>query len=83
MVFHLFSVEVGEIGLALTDGPTRHMEARDIYISSPSRGMTVTLQDMVVLLELHIDGPRVTRTDDRDWTMECERLLGITPPPTL
>jgi len=40
--------------------------------------MTVTLQDVVVLLGLCIDGPPVTGTDERDWVGECDRL----PPPT-
>ena len=42
--------------------------------------MTITLQDVAVLLGLHIDGPVVTRIDDRDWMFEYERLLGRLPP---
>ena len=41
--------------------------------------MTVTLQDVAVLVGLRIDGLPVTGTNDRDWAMECKRLLGITP----
>ena len=51
------------------------MEARDIHISSPSAEMIVTLQDMAVLLGLRVDGSPITGTNDRDWTVECERLL--------
>jgi len=43
--------------------------------------MTLTLQDAVVLLGIRIDGPPVTSTDERDW-VECDRLLGVVPPPT-
>ena len=42
--------------------------------------MTITLQDVAVLLELRIDGPPVTRTYERIWAGECERLLGMMPP---
>ena len=41
--------------------------------------MIFTLQDMVVLFGLGVDGPAVTRSDDRDWLIECESLLGVTP----
>ena len=34
--------------------------------------MTITLQDVVVILGLRIDGPKVTRSDDRDWDEEYE-----------
>ena len=56
------------------------MEARDIYFSSSSGGDDYYVTDVAVLLALHIDGPVVTRIDDRDWMFECERLLGILPP---
>ena len=32
---------------------------------------------MALLLDLRVDGPPVTGTDDRDRVMECERLLGV------
>ena len=44
--------------------------------------MTITLKDVAVLLGLSIDDPRITGTDDRDWAVECERLLCMAPPPT-
>ena len=44
--------------------------------------MTVTLQDVVVLLGLRIDGQPVTGTDERDWVGECDKLLGMVPPLT-
>jgi len=40
------------------------------------------LQDVTVLLGLRIDDPSVTGTDERIWTDECERLLGMVPPLT-
>ena len=45
------------------------------------REMTVTLQYVVTLLRLRINDPPVTKTDNRDWAMECERLLGMALPP--
>ena len=44
--------------------------------------MIVTLQDVAVLFRLPRDGLPVTRTDDRDQTKECEKLLDIEPSPT-
>ena len=44
--------------------------------------MTVKLQDVAVLLGLHINGPPVIGTDERDWVGECDRLLGVMPPLT-
>ena len=35
-----------------------------------------------MLLCLRIDGPLVTGTDERDCVGECDRLLGVVPPPT-
>ena len=35
-----------------------------------------------MLLELRIDGALVIGTDNKDWGVECKRLLGITSPPT-
>ena len=36
-----------------------------------------------MLFGLSIDSPPVTRTNDRDWAKECERLLGRESPPTV
>ena len=44
--------------------------------------MTTTLQDVAVLLGLQIDDLVITGRDDKDWTFECERLLGRVPPQT-
>ena len=44
--------------------------------------MIVSLQDVVVFLGLSIDDPPVTRTDNRDWVVESERLLGSETPST-
>ena len=35
-----------------------------------------------MLLCLRIDGPFVTGTNERDCVGECDRLLGVVPPPT-
>ena len=37
--------------------------------------MTLTLQNVMVLLGLLINDPPVLGTDDKDWAEECERLL--------
>jgi hypothetical protein len=42
--------------------------------------MTVTLQDVAVLLGLRIDGPAITGSDDRVWADVCNELLGRVPP---
>ena len=39
----------------------------------------ITLQDVAVLFELMIDAPPVTGSDDKDWTVEYERFLGVVP----
>ena len=44
--------------------------------------MIVTLQDVVVLLRVRTDGPPVIGTDDRDRVGECDKLLGVVPPPS-
>ena len=44
--------------------------------------MTVTLQDVMILLGLLIYSPHVTGTYDGDWAEECEKLLGREHPPT-
>jgi len=31
---------------------------------------------------LDYDGPPVIGTNDRDWVVECDRLLGLDPTPT-
>ena len=64
--FHSFSIEEGETRLAFADGSNRQIEARDIHGLSPSAEMTITLQDVVVLLGLRIDVPPVTGIDDRE-----------------
>ena len=78
-VFHPFSVEVDETRLALTNGFDRRVKAQDIHILSACGEMTITLQDVVVLLDFRIDDPEVTGSDDRDWAGECERLLSVAP----
>ena len=49
---------------------------RRVGFHSLSGGVTITLQDVAVLLGLLIDDHVVTRRGDRDWMIECERLLG-------
>ena len=42
--------------------------------------MTITLQDVAIILGLRIDGPAVTGTCVFDVTEICGELLGVTPP---
>ena len=42
--------------------------------------MTITLQDVAVILGLRINGPAVTRTCVLDVAELCGELLGVTPP---
>ena len=44
------------------------------------REMTITLQDVVIILDLRIDGPVVTRTCVFDVAELCGELLGVTLP---
>ena len=44
--------------------------------------MTVTLQDVAIILGLRIRGPPVTNTRDFDVSSLCQELLGMIPPPT-
>ena len=44
--------------------------------------MTITLQDVVVFLRIRIDGPPVRQTDNKNWVVKYERLLGSEPPLT-
>ena len=41
--------------------------------------MIVKLQDMATILGLRIDGSSLTGTNDKDWVVKCERLLGMRP----
>ena len=42
--------------------------------------MTITLQDVAIILDLHIDGLAVTGTCVLDVAELCDELLGVTPP---
>ena len=42
--------------------------------------MTITLQDVAIILSLHIDEPTVTGTCVLDVAELCRELLGVTPP---
>ncbi|RVW88638.1 Serine/threonine-protein phosphatase 7 long form-like [Vitis vinifera] len=44
--------------------------------------MTVTLQDVAMILGLRIHGPPITGTCDIDWSLLCSELLGVVPPPS-
>ena len=46
----------------------------------PVGEMTITLQDVAIILGLRIDGPAVTGTCVFDVAKLCEELLGVTPP---
>ena len=42
--------------------------------------MTITLQDVAIIIGLRIDGPAVTGTCVFDVSELCGELLGVTPP---
>ena len=46
----------------------------------PIGEMTITLQDVAIILGLSIDGPAVTGTCVLDVAELCRELLGVTPP---
>ena len=46
----------------------------------PVGEMTITLQDVAIILGLRIDGPAITRTCVLDVAELCSELLGVTPP---
>ncbi|KAL6330569.1 hypothetical protein AAG906_040500 [Vitis piasezkii] len=48
----------------------------------PIGEMTVTLQDVAMILGLRIHGPPITGTCDIDWSLLCYELLGVVPPPS-
>ena len=80
--FHYFLIEVGETWLALLTALIERWGPETFTFYLRVREITITLQDVTVLLELPIHGPPVTGTDDRDWAEKCETLLGREPPPT-
>ncbi|RVW42730.1 Serine/threonine-protein phosphatase 7 long form-like [Vitis vinifera] len=45
----------------------------------PVGEMTITLQDVAVILGLRIHGLPITGTCDIDWSLLCYELLGVTP----
>ena len=53
-------------------------ETHTFYV--PVREMTITLQDVAIILGLRIDGPVVTGTFVLDVAKLCVKLLDVTPP---
>ena len=43
--------------------------------------MTITLQDVSVMLGLPVDGEALVGTTDLNWFELCLQLLGVSPPP--
>ena len=44
--------------------------------------MTITLQNVAMILGLRIHGPPITGTCNIDWSLLCSELLGMVPPPS-
>ena len=61
----------------IADNFEKKIEVWDFQFSSSSGKMTITLQDVIVLLWLYIDGRVVARRDVRDWWLI---VWGIQPP---
>ena len=55
-----------------------HPETHTFHL--PIGKMTITLQDVAIILELCIHGLPITGTCDIDWSLLCYELLGMTPP---
>ena len=55
-----------------------HLEAHTFHL--PVGNMTITLQDVAIILRLHIHGLPITRTYDIDWSLLCYELVSVTPP---
>ena len=69
------SLSIGHLSLvSLRDGGLRH--TFHVLV----REMTITLQDVAIILSLCIDGPAVTGTCVLDVAKLCGELLGVTPP---
>jgi len=82
MVVHSFTVEVSETGLTLVHDFDRQMEARDIQVSSMSGGDDCYITGYDGASRTTHRWSTYYRDKWRDWVVECERLLGIMPPPT-
>ena len=46
------------------------------------RELTVTLQDVAMILGLRIHEPLIIDTCDIDWSLLCLELLSVVPPPS-
>ena len=55
-----------------------HLETHTFHV--PFGDMTITLQDVSIILGLRIDGPTVTGTCVLDVAELCGELLGVNPP---
>jgi hypothetical protein len=47
----------------------------------PHGEMTITLQDISVMLGLPVDGEVLVGSTDSNWSELCLQLLGVSPPP--
>lgn len=48
----------------------------------PIGDMTITLQNIAMILGLRIHRPLITGTCEIDWSLLCSELLGVVSPPS-
>ena len=77
--------DVYSLGHIMIDWPliTYHVERWRLethMFHVPVGEMTITLQDVAIILGLHIDEPAVTGTCVLDVAELCGKFLGVTPP---
>ena len=76
-VYHIGHITLGW-GLLTSLVERWHLETYTFHL--PVGEMTITLQDVAVILGLCIHWLPITGKCDIDWSLLCYELLGVTPP---